>query len=190
MPSSTEKVLTLVVQNIMQAKPKSVLDVGSGFGKWGFLCREYLETWNDRITPEEWQVQVDAIEIFVPYINLPWIKTVYDTVHRGDASVIIDKLDNYDLIIANDVIEHLPKDRGLHLLEGILTKSKTAIINIPLGECWLNNKIVGGNINEKHLSVWFVEELLEIGKKFNKQVISEPWDGVKGRGLLIVYKEK
>ena len=29
-------------------KPFSILDIGSGFGKYGVLCREYLELWDGR----------------------------------------------------------------------------------------------------------------------------------------------
>ena len=33
---------------IIALKPFSVLDIGSGFGKYGVLCREYLELWDGR----------------------------------------------------------------------------------------------------------------------------------------------
>ena len=35
--------LTHCINKIIQLQPKSVLDVGCGFGKWGYLCREYLD---------------------------------------------------------------------------------------------------------------------------------------------------
>jgi hypothetical protein len=33
---------------IISVKPFSFLDVGSDFGKYGILCREYLELWDGR----------------------------------------------------------------------------------------------------------------------------------------------
>ena len=30
------------------SNPSSVLDIGTGFGKYGLLCREYLELWDGR----------------------------------------------------------------------------------------------------------------------------------------------
>jgi hypothetical protein len=36
------------MDNIIALKPKSILDIGTEFGKYGVLCREYLELWDGR----------------------------------------------------------------------------------------------------------------------------------------------
>ena len=37
--------ITDIMQLITIANPKSILDIGVGFGKYGYLSREYLEIW-------------------------------------------------------------------------------------------------------------------------------------------------
>jgi len=73
----------------------------------------------------------------------------------NDATIALGyaKLNNYDLIIASDVIEHLPKKEALDLLENCIKKANTMfLLNIPIGKCWLNNVIVNNNQYNNHLS--------------------------------------
>ena len=48
MPSSQHYHISKIMDLIISVKPFSVLDVGSGFGKYGVLCRKYLELWDGR----------------------------------------------------------------------------------------------------------------------------------------------
>lgn len=181
MPSSTPKIITPIVEEISKTNPTSVLDIGIGQGKWGFLCREYLESWNDRVFPNQWQVRIDGIEIFKDYVDyLPWIRQIYDEIYIGDASEI--DFSSYDLIIACDVIEHLPKEKGLTLINKCKEKAnKCFIVNIPIGENWLNNKIVARNLYEKHQSIWNLGDL----EKFE----IKRYDGARGQIALGVYRK-
>ncbi len=43
MPSSRPNTIPTVIHLVRQLKPKSILDVGVGFGKWGHLFREYTD---------------------------------------------------------------------------------------------------------------------------------------------------
>ena len=45
---------------IIALKPFSVLDVGTSFGKYGVLCRKYLELWDGR-TEYEFIRRVDGV---------------------------------------------------------------------------------------------------------------------------------
>ena len=45
MGSSAVELITPIVSLVQAAEPTSVLDIGVGFGKWGFLLREYIEVW-------------------------------------------------------------------------------------------------------------------------------------------------
>ena len=47
MPSSHYFQLNEIVDLIALTNPVKVLDIGVGFGKYGFLAREYLELWKD-----------------------------------------------------------------------------------------------------------------------------------------------
>jgi len=181
MPSSTPLIITDIVTEILKTNPLTILDIGIGYGKWGFLCREYLESWKDRVFPNQWQIKIDGIEIFKDYVDyLPWIKQIYNKIYIGDASEI--DFPSYDLIIAGDVIEHMPKEKGLTLINKCKEKvRKCFIVNIPIGENWLNNIIVANNPYEKHKSIWTVNDLKEFEiKKYN---------GTRGEIVLGVYRK-
>ena len=98
--------------------PRSVLDVGAGMGKWGFLCRELLD-WNvGRLDRADWQVRIDGIEVFT--YESPLHDWVYDSVRRADVLDVVDDCAGYDLVILGDVLEHLTvptaHDRSLNRL--------------------------------------------------------------------------
>ena len=177
MPSSTYKALPFILQEIIKTQPGSVLDIGIGFGKWGFLCREYLESWNNRVYPKDWEVQIDGIEIWKDYVErLPWLKTIYNTIHIGDACDVIDKLQSYDVIIAGDVIEHIDKTRGISLIKKLAEKARQKLIlSIPLGSNWMGNKTVAGNPFESHQAIWNVLEIDGmLGNKTIHKIVEEP----------------
>ena len=78
MPSSAPTLLTPVMSLVMSMHPRSVLDVGCGLGKWGALCREYLDWWGPGATGRR-RTRIDAVEIHAPYLGaLHW--AVYDEV--------------------------------------------------------------------------------------------------------------
>lgn len=66
---------------------------------------------------------------------------------------VINKLDNYDLIIIGDVIEHISKNQGIKLLNKLRKKSKYLIIITP--NYWeTRHRKVTEDDYEKHLSFW------------------------------------
>jgi hypothetical protein len=54
MPTSHPYQLNEIIDLAMKVDPKSVLDVGVGFGKYGVLLREYLELWDGRDRYRDW----------------------------------------------------------------------------------------------------------------------------------------
>ncbi len=171
MPTSSNFCFSPMAWEITSTKPMSILDVGFGYGKWGFLCREMLEARGHRIYPEDWVIKIDGIEIWKDYAErLPWINLIYDNVHIGDAHDVIGTLGNYDLIILGDVVEHLEKDKGQHLLRKAIEKSnKCCLLSIPIGD-WTGNSLFDNNPYEEHISVWSEEDLINIGTEFNISV--------------------
>src|SRR5213083_3013764 len=116
MPSSRPDTIPLVINVLRQLKPKSILDIGVGFGKWGHLFREYtdiLEAENDpaRYEKGHWQVRIDGIEAHAPYLT-PMHAYLYDKIYIGEATALIKTLSNYDLIFLGDIIEHFEKEAG------------------------------------------------------------------------------
>ncbi len=196
MPSSTPKHISYVMDHIMKIQPKTILDVGIGYGKWGFLCREYLEAWKDRVFPDQWEILLHGIEIFKPYTELPWIESIYDLVWNDDLTKVIHLLKprtpankGYDLIIAGDVIEHIRKDDGIQAIKDMIQiSSKEIILSIPLGEGWMNNMIVADNEAERHRAVWRLVDVEGVvrdeGYRFHEWKIFE--DNRRNIGVFII----
>ncbi len=162
MPSSTWAHIPNVIEAIFKLQPASILDVGIGYGKWGFLCREYLESWKDRVFPNQWKVRIDGIEIFAPYYErLPWVRNIYDEVYIGDACSVVDGLClRYDAVMAGDVLEHIEKSAAADLMQRLMSvANKTFILGLPIGDAWMRNQIVADNQAERHQSNWEIEEV-------------------------------
>lgn len=159
MPVSTTVHISHCLGWIIQTDPSSILDVGCGFGTWGFLCREHLDVARERVQPEEWQVRIDGIELFEPYIQ-PHQRALYSSIAIGDIRELAPRIEPYDLIIAGDVIEHLEKNDGEEVLRVLYEKAtKALLVNIPLEGNW-DHPERHGNPGELHRSQWAVEDFL------------------------------
>jgi 2-polyprenyl-3-methyl-5-hydroxy-6-metoxy-1,4-benzoquinol methylase len=79
---------------------KRVLDVGPGVGTYSDLLRHK-------------GYQIDAVEIFRPYIEKYGLIEKYDNVYCDD--IVKFDISDYDFIILGDVLEHLPAERAKEL---------------------------------------------------------------------------
>ena len=131
MPTSHSFQLNEIVMLIKESQPKSVLDVGVGFGKYGFLAREFLDLWDGREKYSDWRVRVDGIEVFEEYLT-PVHKFVYNKIHIGNALETLPKLkERYDLILLIDVVEHVERDEAIKLLKQCAKIGRDMIISTP-----------------------------------------------------------
>ena len=149
MPVSDYRHIPDVLDAVCQVNPKTILDIGIGFGRWGILCREVLEVYNQRLQPETWVVQIDGIEIHRPYRNPLW-EVAYNRVHIGNAFEIVGSLGRYDLILSCDVIEHFDKEIGSLLLKKLCHQGDIVIVTSPRG--FTPQGAVYGNEYESHRS--------------------------------------
>lgn len=152
MPSGRPDIIGPAINRIMVMNPSSILDVGSGFGKWGLLLREYLEVWQGRLYPFEWRKRIDALEIYGPYTNLSWYSAVYDDVFVGSVLDHLDLVSDYDLVLLMDVVEHLEKQHG----RALLGSCQSWILSTPTYRS--RQGLAFGNPHEKHLSFWNRED--------------------------------
>lgn len=131
MPTSHLYQLNEILELIFYTNPSSLLDIGIGFGKYGFLSREYLELWDGREKYNDWTRSIDGIEAYEKYIT-PIHKLIYDNIYIGNALDIIPKLyKRYDLIRIIDVMEHFTYEDGKHLLALCEEKGRNVIISTP-----------------------------------------------------------
>ena len=71
MPSSTYEQITAVVMYLERVMPMTVLDVGLGNGKLGFIARDLLDVIHgQRYKSDQWLVRVDGIEAFPTMFRL------------------------------------------------------------------------------------------------------------------------
>jgi 2-polyprenyl-3-methyl-5-hydroxy-6-metoxy-1,4-benzoquinol methylase len=166
MPTSRPFYLVNLANMVLALNPKSILDIGVGFGKNGMICREYADVWRQRYTPDKWNVQIDGIEVCEDYISAHH-NHIYNTIHVGDALKILPTLEPYDFIVATDVIEHFEKPQAIEMMRLIAKKSKHFLITIPINVGrQANVHIAGVGVvkSEDHLSGnWTKEELEEFG---------------------------
>jgi len=173
MPSSRPNTIPTVIHLVRQLKPKSILDVGVGFGKWGHLFREYTDI-NDaekdpaRYQRRNWRVRIDGIEGHAAYLTPPH-RFYYDAVHIGDARVLIRKLPRYDLVFLGDVIEHLEKSDGSRLLRDAVRKAnKAVVVTTPKYET--NQPDLCRNELERHRSLWSPKDFSQFERSVVKTV--------------------
>jgi len=140
----------------MKTSPETVLDIGCGNGKWGYLFREYGDIFKGRLTEEDWQVVIHGVEIFEKYIHEGHRRN-YDQIIIGDIAKYAGMLPTYDFIYAGDVIEHLPKPIARSVLADLRRKSHRLVVSIPLGADWPQGEVFG-NVAESHLSTWTVND--------------------------------
>lgn len=161
MPTSQCNQISTIMEIIMAARPQSVLDIGIGFGKFGFLCREYLELWDGRQKYGDWQRRIDGIEAFADYVT-PLQRLIYSNIYTGDACRILPTLPvTYDMILLIDVIEHFSIDDGRELLRACADHGKACLISTPLEASAQGAAF--GNIYETHRSQWSKRHFSDLG---------------------------
>jgi hypothetical protein len=162
MPSSQYQQINEIVESIIVADPKSILDIGAGFGKYGALAREYLELQDNAWAKADWKRRIDAIEGFERYIT-PFHKYIYDNIFIGNAQDIVPSLkDHYDLILLIDIIEHFEKDEGIKLINNCLKISDNILLSTP--HKFFAQRDVYGNSMETHRSLWAKGDFRQFGR--------------------------
>lgn len=144
---SHPRVLTgFVLRNVSEsAKKENALDIGCGVGFWGYFVRRKKRK-NDYLV---------GIDIHKPFLNRAKGKHVYDDLVLCDASKLPFKADSFNLTLASEVIEHLPKHRGIELLTDIERICRgRSIITTPNGY-FPHDSLIESQI---HISQWYVKD--------------------------------
>lgn len=149
------------LQSIVQRRPSSVLDAGTGFGLWGMLLRQYLDVWSGRIHRDQWTTRIDGIEIDERRVQ-PHARYLYTEILVGDIRTVVPRRaakQRYDVILFGDVIEHLPKEDGRELLDAaVALAAELVVIRIPLGDGWRRE---GREEPDHHRSQWYASDFAD-----------------------------
>jgi hypothetical protein len=153
MATSQWRQISAILDWVLLLQPRRVLDVGAGFGKYGMLCREYLDVFEGRLRREEWTAQVDGIEGYDGCIT-PVHAFVYNTLHHGDALDVLRErpAGAYDLALVIDVIEHFEFDASERLLDECRRVSSYVLVSTP--KLFFAQGAEFGNPREIHRSEW------------------------------------
>lgn len=154
MPTSASEAIPYIVEFLREEvpHPKRVLDVGVGFGKLGFLIRDYYEAKeNLRFSKGEWKIKIVGIEIHRKYIS-PLQRHLYDEILIGDVFDKLPALGRFDVALLGDIIEHFEKEEGHRLLAELFKHTKNIVVSTPYG--YKAQAKIGGNNNEAHKSGW------------------------------------
>ena len=147
MPTSHFLQIPYVIEDILKVKPKTVLEIGIGMGKYGALMMEYLQVWDHYF--EAWMSRplvMDGIEIFPLYRNPLW--GLYREVHIGNALDVLPSLGQYDMILMVDVLEHFTKADGNRLLQMCSEHANHIVVAMPTE--FAPTVTVWGNAHEVH----------------------------------------
>lgn len=181
MPSSFFGQIPKIMEFVKVENPRSVLDIGIGFGKYGVLCREDLDICYQSYKKENWQIIIDGIEGFEYYQN-PIHDYVYNKVYYGLIQDVIKKIrKRYDLGLMIDVLEHFEKDEGEKVLNRLLKKCKSLLISVPAipeEQSYLNNNL------ETHRSIWTVADF----KKFRIKNVAVVPMGITNSSIIILLE--
>lgn len=145
---------------------KRVLDIGAGVGTYSIMGK----------FPEQWWT---AIEVFEPYVEMFNLHSKYDEVWIADIRES-NLIDDYNLIIAADMLEHMKKDEAKAVITHILQHAEQVLICVPVEH---NDQHAGaeGNDFETHIDHWHPEEMrLFVGKR----IISEQVGKISAYFLL------
>ena len=166
MPTSPYGHLNTFASFLIEERPKSILDIGVGNGKLGFIARDLLDVMlGERYKKEDWRTRIDGVEVFPDYVQ-EHQKAIYDTIYLGNALHVIERLGKYEMVLLGDVLEHFRKDQGWQMLFKCFDHSnKSVVLFVPLGENWEQPEIYG-NSYEIHQSVWNCEELAPLCKRY------------------------
>ena len=169
MATSFSVQIETIIYLMQSLKPKNVLDIGKGFGKYGFLLHEYYGI-DPSYRPDplktlkcQSRVVIDAVESNPDYL-WPHLDQVYGKVYEGRIEALYGSLEGYDLVLMLDVIEHLEKADGVKIVRHFVSSGANMIVSTP---ATFFQQALYGSDDERHVSFWSPEDVANIGFPFD-----------------------
>lgn len=170
MPTSYPSNIPAIIEIAASVSPDSILDVGPGYGKYGFLMRERVDDFRGR-------VRIDAVEVYQDYNDRtgtasshPGAREIYPSLYDNyqywdylkaarfwhhqepdERSDSAPRAEGYDLILMVDVLEHWSPAEAREVLRLSLDIGRQILVSTPVGYVQGESH---GNEREAHLSDW------------------------------------
>lgn len=123
----------------------TILDVGAGWGKYGYLLPDF---------------KMDACEIWGPYIEEDMLWKKYRHVIQKDICDVDfthEQAGRYSVIILGDVLEHIEEHRAKKLIVYLLTVCDELVVAVP----YKYRQDAGENPFEEHKQNDLTPEIME-----------------------------
>ena len=102
-------------------KTWSVLDVGCGKGVYGYILKSYLS-----------KLHMYGVDVEIPKSYSTILNLVYDKIYESSITDFKFEME-YDVVLLNHVIEHLPFKEAIEVIKTCKEHSKNIIIGLPKG---------------------------------------------------------
>ena len=145
-----------VVNNVQGSR---FLDVGCGYGKWGYLLKKHANL------PGKLPYVV-GIDIFEPHVCSLSKEGIYDEVITGNATSLPFADKSFDSVIACEIIEHLSREDGYLLIRELKRVAKyCVVVSTPSFQCIRggNNTLDGFNPYEAHRYIYSYQGFRSLG---------------------------
>ncbi|MET8694705.1 class I SAM-dependent methyltransferase [Streptomyces bauhiniae] len=160
MPTSDSEGKDWSLERFRYHLPNTVCDVGPGEGTYAKLFRPVHEG--------VWWTGIEVHRPFVTKYKLKSTKTrrMYDEIHVQDVRESPAHLFHRDCVIAGDVLEHMPREDAVALLQRIAegpddsTGANHILISLPIVESIQGE--VDGNPHEAHLHQWDADDMDQV----------------------------
>tara|TARA_B100000315_G_scaffold259707_1_gene316795 strand:- start:866 stop:1546 length:681 start_codon:yes stop_codon:yes gene_type:complete len=169
-----------LIQKNFNEKKGTVLDIGCGQGL------------SMQLVPNRRNYFCVGIDIFMPYIEFCKTQRSHDALILCDAKHLPFREKSFDIVFCFEVIEHLLKVDGLHLINQVEKIAfKKIVFSVPVGSSQLETSdgVYDGNLYQKHKSIWYPYEFQSLNYHVESQglrIFEKFYDSIKGRRTLNV----
>lgn len=146
---------TIVPSEIPLLVNKKALDCGCGRGYWGYLMRSGRG--GD-------QAYIVGLDITKEYLDFCKKYRIYDDVVLSNVAKLPFRNQVFDVTIAVDMIEHLPKTEGQDFLIQLDSVTKERIIVTTPNGHWPQTQRIAGEV---HRSEWHITDFKERGYRMH-----------------------
>lgn len=157
MPGSAAEGKHLIKDFIVRNNLRTILDIGPGEGTYYELLKDVPD------------IRLEGIEVWAPYVTQFNLQDKYNRIYIGDAYYFdFEALGYFDMVLLGDVVEHLPHEQGVILINKAAYQSKYVMVSLPIIN-YPQGTSFDGNWFEAHLEQYSNERITEL-------ITNEGWE--------------